>query len=203
MRETQRISRPTVETTLYRYCETSPHQQPASFAEGSFRRPFPRPVRIPSDRFIGLSGRSTGSLLDICLRPKYIVEADFIPNQFRIFTSYVVNGAVTVNNGLTDLDYSFGDDEELNLRLSLLINEFCHVFRYHADGHWKKTYKPKYAAQLCDEISRTPSLIRKLLSLKDPAVSNVTHAAIELRDLIAAENNNNNNSTLIVPSRTN
>ena len=83
------------------------------------------------------------------------------------------------NNGWDELAYSFGDDSELNKRMSDLINEFCHVFRHHADGHWKTEYKPKYVKLLAAEIKQKPSLISKLKDLKDPVVSNVTYAAIE------------------------
>jgi hypothetical protein len=89
-------------------------------------------------------------------------------------------GTLMKNDGWEDIDYSFSDDQELNRRMSLLINEFCHVFRYHADGNWKSIYKPKYVEKMAFEISQRPSLIRKLLKLKDPVVSNITHAAIEL-----------------------
>ncbi|MEL6367895.1 MAG: hypothetical protein AAFR91_02265 [Pseudomonadota bacterium] len=84
------------------------------------------------------------------------------------------------NDGWTDLAYSFGNDEELNERLSALLNEVCHVFRHHAEGVWKDYDKPAYAKKLAAEIEARPSLIRKLLALKDPVVSNVTYAAIEL-----------------------
>jgi hypothetical protein len=83
------------------------------------------------------------------------------------------------NDGKRELEYSLGNEED-NRRLSKLINEFCHVFHCHADGNWQSVYKPKYTAMLCDEISRRPSLIRKLLAIDDPVVNNVTHAAILL-----------------------
>jgi len=81
---------------------------------------------------------------------------------------------------MTDIAYEFGDDKALNEKLSFILNEACHVFRHHSDGNWKKTYKPKYAAMLAEYISERPSLIKKLLKLKDPVVSNITHAAIEI-----------------------
>ena len=83
------------------------------------------------------------------------------------------------NDGWHDEEYSFSKDQELNKRMSSLINEFCHVFRHHADGNWKSLYKPKYIEKMAIEISQRPSLIRKLLKFKDPVISNVTHAAIE------------------------
>lgn len=84
------------------------------------------------------------------------------------------------NDGWTDIAYSFGDDDELNERLSELLNEVCHVFQHHAEGVWKDYDKPAYAKKLAVEIEARPSLIRKLLAFKDPVVSNVTYAAIEL-----------------------
>ena len=83
------------------------------------------------------------------------------------------------NDVWTDLKYSFGDDDELNERLSALLNEVCHVFRHHAEGTWKDHDKPAYAKKLAAEIGAQPSLIRKLLALKDPVISNVTYAAVE------------------------
>lgn len=87
---------------------------------------------------------------------------------------------MSVNDGQRERKYSFGNEEADNRRLSQLINEFCHVFHCHADGNWQTVYKPEYAAQVCEEISRRPSVIRKLLAIDDPVVKNVTHAAILL-----------------------
>ena len=92
------------------------------------------------------------------------------------------------NDGMNDLEYSFGEDLVLNQRISALINELCHVFRHHADGQWKDYYKPKYAEKMAIELSNKPSLIRKLLKLNDPVVSNITYAAVEL-------NKNDTNNT--------
>ena len=81
---------------------------------------------------------------------------------------------------MNDIAYDFGNDKALNENLSSILNEACHVFRHHADGNWKEIYKPKYANMLAEHISKRPSLIKKLLKLKDPVVSNITHAAIEI-----------------------
>ena len=83
------------------------------------------------------------------------------------------------NDGMTTLEYSFGEDDDLNKRMSNLLNEFCHVFRHHPDGNWKKIYKPKYTELMAKEIETKPSLIRKLIDLNDPVVKNITYAAIE------------------------
>ncbi len=81
---------------------------------------------------------------------------------------------------MNDIAYDFGDDKDQNEKLSFILNEACHVFRHHTDGNWKEIYKPKYANMLAEHISKKPSLIKKLLKLKDPVVSNVTYAAIEI-----------------------
>ncbi|MEW8232775.1 MAG: hypothetical protein AB2745_20810 [Candidatus Thiodiazotropha endolucinida] len=81
---------------------------------------------------------------------------------------------------MNEIAYDFGDDKDLNEKLSFILNEACHIFRHHADGNWKQIYKPKYANMLAEQISKKPSLIKKLLKLKDPVVSNITHAAIEI-----------------------
>jgi hypothetical protein len=84
------------------------------------------------------------------------------------------------NDGINEIAYVFGDDEDLNEKLSFILNEACHVFRHHADGNWKQIYKPKYANMLAELITKKPSLIKKLLKLKDPVVRNITHTAIEI-----------------------
>jgi len=92
------------------------------------------------------------------------------------------------NDGLNDIEYDFGEDNDLNERMSLILNEAVHVFRHHLDGNWKNIYKPKYTAMLAAEILIKPSLIKSLIALKDPVVSNITYAAIELNK----EQNNEN-----------
>lgn len=105
-----------------------------------------------------------------------------IANQ-RYQPKYITKIIFTMkNNGWDRLEYNFGDDPDLNSRMSDLINEFCHVFRCHADGHWKNEYKPEYVKLLAVEIREKPSLIAKLIKLKDPVVSNVTYAAIEFNN---------------------
>jgi len=84
------------------------------------------------------------------------------------------------NDGWTNISYDFGEDEKLNKKISYILNEVCHVFRHHAEGSWKESDKPRYAALLAKFIKQKPSLIKKLLKLKDPVVSNVTYAAIDM-----------------------
>ncbi len=81
---------------------------------------------------------------------------------------------------MNDIAYDFDDDKDQSEKLIFILNEACHVFRHHVDGNWKEIYKPKYANMLAEHISKKPSLIKKLLKLKDSVVSNVTYAAIEI-----------------------
>ena len=102
------------------------------------------------------------------------------PKQYHPVIGSVKYGNIKVkNDGLNDIDYDFGDDKELNERISFILNETVHVFRYHLDGNWKEIYKPKYAAMLATEIEKRPSLIKKLVAINDPVVKNITYAAIE------------------------
>ena len=87
-----------------------------------------------------------------------------------------------INDGRTDIEYTLSDDEQLNERLSFIINEACHVFYHHADGNWNSQYKPKYAKMLADEIRQHRSLIRKLLDLDDRVVSMLTYEAIKITE---------------------
>ncbi len=77
------------------------------------------------------------------------------------------------------LVYSLTSDPELNNKISAEINEAIHVFKYHNDGNWKGYYKPKYIERFSKFIEDRPSLIRKLLALKEPVVSNIIHSAIK------------------------
>jgi len=78
------------------------------------------------------------------------------------------------NDGWTDLEYNLCECADTNKRLSILINESCHVFRCHPDGNWKTHDKPAFAKLYAVEIKERPFLIRRLLSLGE------TYAAIEL-----------------------
>lgn len=47
------------------------------------------------------------------------------------------------NDGLTKIAYDLDSDKVTNAALNDLLNEVAHVFRHHADEHWKQLYKPK------------------------------------------------------------
>lgn len=83
------------------------------------------------------------------------------------------------NNGMDYIEYNLTSDINLNQDLSKKINELIHVFKFHNDGKWKSHYKPKYIEMFSILIADRPSLIRKLLALKEPVVSNIVHSAIK------------------------
>lgn len=84
-----------------------------------------------------------------------------------------------INYGFNDLYYEFSNEDSFNEELSFLLDQCCHVFRAHADGNWKTLYKQSYVKSLSVFIEKRPSLIRKLLALKDPVIQNITHAALQ------------------------
>ncbi len=75
--------------------------------------------------------------------------------------------------------YHLTSSAELNNEISSQINEVIHVFKYHNDGNWKSYYKPKYVRRFSNFIEERPSLIRKLLALKEPVVSNIVHTVVK------------------------
>ncbi len=77
------------------------------------------------------------------------------------------------------LIYHLTSSAELNNEISSQINEVIHVFKYHNDGNWKSYYKPKYVQRFSNFIEERPSLIRKLLALKEPVVSNIVHTVVK------------------------
>lgn len=86
-----------------------------------------------------------------------------------------------VNDGSMGIAYRLLDELEPNERLSLLLNEMCHVFHDHADGNWAILYKERYARRLATEIERFPFLVGRLLGTGDRVIRMVTHRALELR----------------------
>ncbi len=84
------------------------------------------------------------------------------------------------NNGYADIEYNFGDDNELNSRLSDIINEACHVFYCHTEGKWKSEDKDAYSNLLANEIINNPFLVKKLLGTEDRVIKMLTYRAIEL-----------------------
>ena len=86
------------------------------------------------------------------------------------------------NDGWTDVDYDLGCSPEDNARLSNILNEACHVFRYHSSGVWTSDHKDAYARLLVAEIDRRPSLVGRLLRTDDRVVKMITYRALELID---------------------
>lgn len=84
------------------------------------------------------------------------------------------------NDGWEDVEYDFGLDEAATERVSFLLNEACHVFYYHKDGHWNSSYKERYAADLAVEFKKYPELSSRVLRSKDRVVKMVAYRALEL-----------------------
>ncbi|MCV6638036.1 hypothetical protein [Candidatus Albibeggiatoa sp. nov. NOAA] len=84
------------------------------------------------------------------------------------------------NDGWTDIKYDFGLDEDASKRVSHILNEACHVFYYHADGHWIKMYKDRYASELMQEFLSNPNLSSRVLKCGDRVVKMVAYRALEL-----------------------
>ena len=84
------------------------------------------------------------------------------------------------NYGWEDVDYDFGVDSESTKKISHILNEACHVFYYHADGHWKSSYKDKYALELAKEFELLPELSSRVLRSSDRVVKMIAFRALEL-----------------------
>jgi hypothetical protein len=87
------------------------------------------------------------------------------------------------NDGWKDVAYDLGTDAAESARLSVILNEACHVFRHHAEGLWVSHYKDFYAKQLANEIERRPGLTGRLLSTEDRVIKMITYRALELLKL--------------------
>ena len=84
------------------------------------------------------------------------------------------------NSGWTDVEYDFGIDVEATKRISHILNEACHVFYYHADGHWQSSYKERYATELANEFKLNPDLSSRVLRSGDRVVKMVAYRALEI-----------------------
>ena len=71
-------------------------------------------------------------------------------------------------------------DEQVNLRLSAILNEAAHVFEWHAEGLWKSEYKDGFARLLVYYIADHPKLIRTIVELNDRVFSMLVYRAVEL-----------------------
>ena len=71
------------------------------------------------------------------------------------------------NDGSADIDYDFGLPDADRSALASTLNEACHVFRHHADGHWVSLYKDRYVRDLVAHISAHPGLPHRLLRSGD------------------------------------
>lgn len=84
------------------------------------------------------------------------------------------------NDGWTNVDYDFGLASPSKEALAADLNELCHVFRHHADGHWASVYKQRYVDRIADHIRTHPKLSYRLFSSGERVIQSVTHQAIDL-----------------------
>jgi len=76
--------------------------------------------------------------------------------------------------------YPLTPDEQVNVRLSSILNEAAHVFDWHAEGLWKSEYKDGFARLLVPDVKQHPKLIQSILKLNDRVFSMVVYRAVEL-----------------------
>lgn len=84
------------------------------------------------------------------------------------------------NDGWSDIEYDFGLPRPEGEALSAILNEACHVFRLHADGHWQSLYKDRYARLLATQIAAYPALTHRLLRSGDRVIAMLAYRALEL-----------------------
>ena len=76
--------------------------------------------------------------------------------------------------------YRISPDNAENLRISALLNEAEHVFRWHTDGLWKSEYKDHYARLLMGDLRNHPKLIPNINKINNRVFSMVVYRAVEL-----------------------
>ncbi len=78
------------------------------------------------------------------------------------------------------IEYSFCENQELNDRVTYLLNDAFHVFDCHP-GDWK-TVKDYYAKKLAKEIKANSWLGPRMLDIKDRVISMLVYRAYEIID---------------------
>lgn len=79
-----------------------------------------------------------------------------------------------------EIEYILCENQEINDRVSFVLNEACHIFYAHADGFWRSQYKDYFARKLVEELTVNPWLAQRLLNIKDRVISMVTYRALEI-----------------------
>lgn len=87
---------------------------------------------------------------------------------------------LSTNDGWNDITYDLGSSREDSDRIGAILNEACHVFRFHSGGTWSEHDKDAYAQRLAEEIAARPGLAGRLLHTKDRVVKMLTYRALEL-----------------------
>ena len=76
--------------------------------------------------------------------------------------------------------YRVSPDNAENLRISAILNDAEHVFRWHTDGVWKSKYKDHYARLLMADLRIHPKIIRNINKINNRVFSMVVYRAVEL-----------------------
>jgi len=75
------------------------------------------------------------------------------------------------------------NDKKENADLNQILNTVVHVFHSHNCGTWVSFDKPRYAKLLLPFIQKHPSLIERILNMKNRAINMVLYKAIEMGKL--------------------
>ena len=76
--------------------------------------------------------------------------------------------------------YRVSPDDAENTRISAILNEAEHVFRWHTDGAWKSEHKDHYARRLMAELKLHPKLIPKIKKINNRVFTMIVYRAVEL-----------------------
>ncbi len=91
------------------------------------------------------------------------------------------NWKLAKNDGWEEIDYQFGLGHEDGSKLSVLLNEACHVYHCHAEGVWESNDKDAYATKILQLMDKYPELESRLLRSSDRVIKMLVYRAIELR----------------------
>ena len=76
--------------------------------------------------------------------------------------------------------YRVSPDDVENARISAILNEAEHVFRWHTDGAWKSEHKDHYARRLMAELKLHPKLISNIKKINNRVFTMIVYRAVEL-----------------------
>ena len=76
--------------------------------------------------------------------------------------------------------YRVSPDDVENARISAILNEAEHVFRWHTDGAWRSEHKDHYARRLMAELKLHPKLISNIKKINNRVFTMIVYRAVEL-----------------------